>query len=625
AGVVPESDIKRRIEGDAEYVFLEQGIVGSSLVVGLSSALEASIEALPIPKLMRYQTDKREDVQFVRPVHGLLALHGKDLVPVYALGQDADCITHGHRFQGAADVRLANADEYEVKLLEPGGVIASFEKRRADIERQLLEHAKTLGAELRLEERGDLLSEVTALVEYPTVYVGEFASAFLKVPPECLILTMQQNQRYFPLFDNNHRLLNKFLLVSNMKLDDARNIVEGNERVIRPRLADAKFFFDKDTKTTLASRVATLGGVVYHQQLGTQLARVLRVKLIAGKIASLLGADVADAERAAELSKADLLTDMVGEFPELQGVMGKHYARHDGEKETVAIAIEEHYRPRFAGDELPAGKIALSVALADKIDTLVGLFSTGQVPTGDKDPFGLRRQAFGVIRMLFELQLPLDIMQLLDFGRAALEDNEIPQRAAKLYAASQTSTISALIAPRSYAVPLETVAAVYDFILERLRGYLRELGFEAEEIEAVVAQRPTRIDLVKPRIEAVRAFRMMPEAAFLAAANKRTRNILKKADGAPQAFSAGLLADGAERRLHAAIAKLAPEIDSRVADQDYTGALKQLAGIRDEVDRFFDDVLVMGADPAIRANRLGLLAQLEKLMNQVADISKLAA
>ncbi|MBM3396857.1 MAG: glycine--tRNA ligase subunit beta, partial [Betaproteobacteria bacterium] len=437
-----------------------------------------------------------------------------------------------------------------------------------------------------------------ALVESPSVYEGRFDEAFLAVPQECLILSMKQHQKYFPLLDKaTGKLLNRFLIVSNLNTSDPSHIVAGNERVLRARLSDAKFFFDQDRKQPLSARVERLGSVVYHNKLGTQLERVQRLVKLASHIAAKLGADTTLAERAALLCKADLVTDMVGEFPELQGLMGQYYAQHDGETAAVASAIEAHYHPRFANDDLPADTLGSAVALADKLDTLVGIFGIGMQPTGDRDPFGLRRQALGVLRILIEKNLPLDLLDLLGFNRS-------------LFA-------TGLIA--------DSVAMdVHHFALDRLRGYLRERDFKADEIEAVVGQDPRRMDQVPLRIEAVRDFRALPEAESLAAANKRIRNILKKTEVKASACDTARLVETAEKSLFAAVNDLTPRVNAAVQNERYTDALRALASIRADVDRFFDQVMVMAEDPALRANRIALLAQLETLMNRVADISKLA-
>ncbi len=589
--------VQRSTEGDAEYAVLNQTIPGASLEQGIRTAIEDAISGLPIPKVMTYQLDDGlTSVKFVRPAHGLVALWGAKPLRVSALGLEAKHITHGHRFLGARDIALKNATEYDTRLEREGKVIASFEARRASIERQLQAKAKELGA--TLGEYDVLLAEVTALVEWPVVYVSSFDKAFLSVPQECLILTMRTNQRYFPLFDSQGNLIERFLLVSNMEVADPANIIDGNRRVVRPRLADARFFFDTDRKQRLETRVPQLAQVVYHNRLGSQLQRVQRLQKLAAHIAEKLRADVAKAERAASLCKADLVTGMVGEFPELQGVMGRYYALHDGEPCEVADAIEQHYRPRFANDALPDDNIGASIALADKLEALVGIFGIGLQPTGDKDPFALRRHALGVLRLLAEKQLPLDLMQLLQVSHSYFARDSVADSVA---------------------------SDVHAFILDRLRGYLRDKDFAPDEIESVVSQNPTRIDLVVPRLHAVREFRRMPEAQSLAAANKRIRNILKKAHEVGVTPEIALLQEPAEKKLFGAVNSLLPKVNSLVEAEDYTDALKLLAGVRGEVDTFFDEVMVMTDDPLTRDNRLALLAQLDKLMNRVADISKLVA
>jgi glycyl-tRNA synthetase beta chain len=595
-GAKPEDVVTRATEGDTEYAFLAQTIPGQSLQAALEAAMEEVVGKLPIPKVMSYQPDGLATVKFVRPAQRLLALHGSEVIPIRVLGLDAGRRTQGHRFLGAGNIDLKHAADYEERLREEGRVIAGFAARRGAIDAQL----KAMAAQLKasLGDYQGLLDEVTALVEWPVVYVCSFDREFLTVPQECLILTMRTNQKYFPLFDSGGRLIDRFLVVSNMEIADPANIVEGNRRVIRPRLADARFFYDADRRQKLEARVARLAEVVYHNRLGSQLERVQRLSKLSGHIAGALRSDTTAAERAALLCKADLATGMVGEFPELQGTMGRYYALHDGEPGPVADAIEQHYRPRFANDTLPEDNVSASVALADRIDTLVGIFGIGQAPTGEKDPFGLRRHALGVLRILAEKQLPLDVVQLLQMARSHY--------------------------PRE--VLADSVAAdVHGFMLERLRGYLRERGFAPDEIEAVVSQAPARIDLVIPRLDAVRGFRRLPEAESLAAANKRIRNILKKAEGVRVAPDMALLQEPAEKRLFGAVSKLMPRVDSLVDNEGYADALKLLASVRGEVDTFFDEVMVMTEDPLTRNNRLALLAQLERLMNRVADISKLAA
>ncbi len=590
-GIAPEriASFERRMEGKAEALFYSGVKPGATLSQVITELVAASIKALPIPKLMRWGDSEH---QFVRPVHGLVMMHGAKVLPGELLGVTSGNVTRGHRFMGMSTLMLDHANHYEVILEERGKVMPSFDKRRADIEMCLLLAA----GDAQPVEYEALLDEVTGLVEWPVVYAGQFDPAFLSVPQECLILSMKQHQKYFPLLDRAGKLLPKFLVVSNLKTADPQHIIHGNERVLRARLSDAKFFFEQDQKTKLDTRVPKLANVVYHNKLGTQLQRVERIQKLAAEIAHQLGANTDYAARAAYLCKADLLTGMVGEFPELQGLMGQYYARIDGEVEPVARAIEAHYRPRFAGDELPSDNIGAAVALADKLDTLVGIYGIGLIPTGDKDPFGLRRLALGVLRMLIEMPLPLNLMQLL-------------QRARAQFAAEQMS---------------ESVAQdVQGFMLERLKSYLRERDFEPDEIEAVVSQNPTRIDQVLPRMEAVRAFKLLPEAEALAAANKRIQNILKKTETVTQAPDMALFAEDAERALFDAVVQLAPKVNSLVANEDYTDALRELASVHTQVDRFFDEVMVMADEPLIRNNRLALLKSLGDLMNQVADISKL--
>jgi glycyl-tRNA synthetase beta chain len=595
------SQLQRRPDGKAETLFVDTVQPGATLAAGLQKALEEAIEKLPIPKVMQYQlADGWTSVNFVRPAHGLVALHGAEVVPVAALGLEAGRATQGHRFEAAVEpVVLQDADHYARQLEEQGAVIASFDARRAEIQRQL--HAAAGREGLAPIDDPALLDEVTALVERPNVLTCRFEEAFLAVPQECLILTMKANQKYFPLLDAQGRLTNRFLVVSNIRPADASRVIEGNERVVRPRLADAKFFFDQDRKRTLAARVPGLAKVVYHGKLGTQGERVERVRTIARAIGQQLGGLVlADrADEAATLAKADLLTDMVGEFPELQGIMGAYYARHDGLHEAIADAIEDHYKPRFAGDALPRGEVGLVVALADKLETLAGLFGIGQLPSGDKDPFALRRHALGVMRMLIERDLPLVVPELV------------------------ASAFRAFPATHGQAQ-----AEVQHFLFERLVGSLREQGWSAQEVDAVVALRPARWGEIPKRLAAVRAFAALPEAPALAAANKRVGNILKKSGiepGSEGTVDAARLAEPAERALHAALAAAAPRADAAFAAGDLTGALRELAALKAPVDAFFDGVMVNVDDAALRANRIALLAELHRAMNRVADLARLAA
>ena len=591
--------LERRGDGKAAALHHESRVAGATLADGLQSALADTLARLPIPKVMSYQlADGWQTVNFVRPAHGLVALHGAETVPVTALGLVAGRQTRGHRFEAALDpVVLQDADHYARQLDEQGAVIAGFAARHGEIVRQLQAAASKQG--LSVIDDAALLDEVTALVERPNVLLCRFEPEFLDVPPECLILTMKANQKYFPLLDGAGRLTHQFLVVSNIRPPDPSRVIEGNERVVRPRLADAKFFFDQDRKKTLEQRVEQLSKVVYHNKLGTQGERSERVRAIAVAIAAQLGDErlVAQAGQAARLAKTDLVTDMVGEFPELQGTMGRYYAINDGLPETVADAIEDHYKPRFAGDTLPRGEVGLVVALSDKLETLVGLFGIGQLPTGDKDPFALRRHALGLIRMLGERALPIDLPALVGLARAPF---------------------GALIADPS--------AALLDFIYERLAGSLREQGYSAQEVDAVLSLRPARLADVGARLAAVRAFAALPEAAALAAANKRVGNILKKVDGTVTAqVDVALLHEPAEQALHDGLSSVVPDADAAFGRGDHTASLQTLAALRGPVDAFFDTVMVNADDTALRANRLGLLATLHAAMNRIADLSKLAA
>ena len=613
------AQLKRQGEGKAEALFYDSLVTGATLDVGLQKALDEAIRLLPIPKVMSYQLETDcelpgwTSVNFVRPAHGLVALHGSTVVPVKALGLTAGNQTQGHRFEAAkSPVVIADADSYAQTLRDDGAVLASFGDRRFAIVQQLAQAAEKLGPGYEVLMDEALLDEVTALVERPNVLTCGFDQAFLEVPQECLILTMKANQKYFPLVDTHGKLTNKFLVVSNISPEDASAVIGGNERVVRPRLADAKFFFDQDRKKTLESRVEGLAKVVYHNKLGTQGERSERVRQIAHAILNQLRLatvpftvddkdhfDLLDfkVQQAARLAKTDLLTDMVGEFPELQGIMGGYYARHEGLRDGVAIAIEDHYKPRFAGDALPRNQTGLVLALADKLETLVGLFGIGQLPTGDKDPFALRRHALGVIRILAEKQLPLNLPELLK--AAAVPFGE-------------------LITDPS--------AALLDFMLDRLAVNLREQGYSAQEVDAVLALKPARLGEIARRLAAVRAFAALAEAPALAAANKRVGNILKKAEGEVKAeVKPELLQEAAESALAAALGEVAPLADQAFEQGDYTASLQALAALKGPVDTFFDQVMVNADDPALKANRLGLLAQLHQAMNRVADLSRLAA
>ena len=600
------SQLHRAADGKNEALFYDSIAPGIVLTEGLQLALETAMAKLPIPKVMTYQlADGWSTVNFVRPVHGLVALHGADIVPVSVLGLQAGRNTQGHRFEARINpLVIQNADSYASQLKDDGAVIASFAERRAEIVRQLQEAAAPLG--LKPIEDAALLDEVTALVERPNVLVGKFEAAYLDVPQECLILTMKANQKYFPLLDKNGKLTNQFLIVSNISPDDASAVIQGNERVVRPRLADAKFFFDQDRKKTLESRVAGLAKVVYHNKLGSQLERIERVREIAKWVADKIGTDKELADRAAYLAKADLLTDMVGEFPELQGIMGGYYARENGENEWVAQAISEQYVVRREGSVTPANHISEILQIADRIETLVGIWGIGLKPTGDKDPFALRRHALSVIKsfqLLGELsasedkdmQLALD--DLIEFARSVFPVGLLAENVAE---------------------------ELKLFIYERNANQLAPL-FGAEAIAAVFANMPPLHEITK-RIKAVREFATLPESPSLAAANKRVGNILKKAEGeVGAAADPARFVEAAETALFAALSEIAPKADAAFAAGDYTTSLQALAALREPVDAFFDNVMVNADDPALKANRLALLNQLHQTMNRVADISRLAA
>ncbi len=575
----------------AEYFVARIKKTGGRIDEHVAGMAEAALKKLPVAKLMRWGAG---ETQFVRPVHGLVMMHDGRIIHGRVLGLASRNVTRGHRFMSVGVIDIPRAEDYEALLEKQGKVIASFDKRRAMIVEQLDRAAGQL-AWLRDDA---LLDEVTALVEFPAVYEAQFEPEFLAVPQECLILTMKANQKYFPLMDGD-KLTHRFLVVSNMKVSDPANIITGNARVVRPRLSDAKFFFETDKKTPLSARIGKLSRVIYHNKLGTQGERVDRLVKLTAKIARRIGADVSQAERAALLAKADLVTDMVGEFPELQGIMGRYYALADGEPAAVADAIQAHYQPRFNGDALPQGHVACAVALADKLDALIGFFGIGQVPTGDKDPFGLRRAALGVLRILMEAPLPLALPELIDDAAAGF-------------------------APELLVGEWRTASA--DFFRERLRHMLRDAGHDHKAVDAVLALDPARIDQVPARLAAVKAFAALPEAEALAAANKRVGNILKKVDGKVEPrFEYILLKEVAEQALASALIPVGAEAESAFNGGDYTASLLALAKLKKPVDTFFDDVMVNAEDAALRANRLGLLATLHQAMNRVADISKLSS
>ena len=606
------ADLKRAPDGKAEALFFESTVQGVTLVTGLQKALEEAIAKLPIPKVMTYQLESGcelpgwSSVSFVRPAHGLVALHAGAVVPVTVLGLHAGKTTQGHRFEArVSPVVIQDADDYAVTLLKDGAVMASFAGRRAEIARQLTAAASQVGGGCKPIDDDALLDEVTALVERPNVLICEFEPQFLNVPQECLILTMKANQKYFPLLDATNKLTNKFLVVSNISPQDTSYVIGGNERVVRPRLADAKFFFDQDRKKTLASRVEGLGKVIYHNKLGTQGERVERVRAIANWVAGQIGGNPELADRAAYLAKADLVTDMVGEFPELQGIMGGYYARHDGEDESVAQAVADQYVLKRDDTADSSNLVSAALVLADRAETLVGIWGIGLKPTGDKDPFALRRHALTVIKTI-EL---LDLASTLNGCKLQLQLTDLLTHAAATFKAGTLVD--------------GVVDEVRTFIFERYWNQLAAL-FGVAVVEAVIVQEPPLQEVVK-RVQAVLAFAKLPEAPALAAANKRVGNILKKAEGEVTAqINDALLVEPAEKALADALKLVAPIADSAWATGNYTANLQALAALKAPVDAFFDGVMVNAEDPALKANRLGLLATLHAAMNRVADLSKLA-
>ena len=595
------ADLEIENDGKQDIFYLSHTQKGAVLSEVLQGILADAAAKLPIPKVMTYQihagTTAEQDVQFVRPVKRLLALYGADVLPVTAFGVKADRVTDGHRFLGKTAINIPNAHEYAHILRTEGMVEPDYKVRRESIYEQL----KNKAGAYQVIMPEALLDEVNSLTEYPVVYKAEFEPEFLSVPQECLILTMQTNQKYFAMTDDKGALVNEFLVVSNVLTDDPSQIVEGNARVVRPRLADAQFFFEQDKKRSLDEMVGKLQSVVYHNKLGSQGARVARVQAIAAYLAEQLGANVADAKRAAYIAKADLVSDMVGEFPELQGVMGRYYATHHGEKADVAAACAEHYQPRFAGDELPATQVGLIAAIADKLETLVGIWGIGLQPTGEKDPFALRRHALGVVRMLLEKQLPLSLSATLNQVQEQFADN---------------------------AQVINSVAEVQAFMLDRLRGLLKDKGYAPAQIEAVLAKNPDDLSELMVQLQAVQAFAVLPEAQDLAAANKRCVNILRKAaeknEVIAPSLNDSLLQEAAEQHLAKAMSSIRPAVEQAISQHDYAAALSALAALREPVDAFFADVMVMADDVAVRANRLKLLQDLAGLMNGVADISQLA-
>jgi len=612
------ADLDVVLEGATEHLWLTRMQPGVSLQSGAQKALNEAIAKLPIPKVMSYQLHENCDlpgwssVNFVRPVHALLAMHGQEVLDLTALGLKAGNATKGHRFEAQkADIVVSNAASYEEVLMKEGAVMASYAKRRQRIEELLNAAAKSLGPAFNVAHDEALLDEVCALVEMPNVLICQFEEEFLQVPQECLILTMKANQKYFPLVDDQGALVNRFLVVSNISPKDTSAVVGGNERVVRPRLSDAKFFFDQDRKMSLKTRAVGLSKVVYHQQLGTQAERTQRVQRIAAGIAQellVLGKlrveEAAWIDEAAQIAKVDLLTDMVGEFPELQGVMGQYYALHDGYAKDVAWAVEDHYKPKFAGDTLPRGMTGVVLALADKLETLVGLFAIGQMPTGDKDPYALRRHAIGVLRLLREKNLGLSVTRLLTLGAAAFD--------------AQAEVIK-----KSWD---EITHALLEFMYDRLSINLRDQDYTSSQIESVLSMRPDVLDDVDLRLKAVRDFVLLPQALSLASANKRIGNILKKVEDLSVGVNIdeALLVEEAEKGLYQTMKEVLPKSTMSFEAKDYAQSLKTLADLKEAVDLFFEKVMVNAPEENLRLNRLSLLSRLHGAMNQVADLSRLA-
>ncbi|MGD9602062.1 MAG: glycine--tRNA ligase subunit beta [Gammaproteobacteria bacterium] len=549
--------------------------------------IDAALAALPIPKRMRWGARSEE---FVRPVHWVVVLHGNDVVPAEVLGISSGRETRGHRFMGTPRITLDSPAEYLTRLADEGRVLADFATRRARILAQVEAQAGALGCRAIFDDA--LLDEVTALVEWPTPIVGTFDAHYLEVPREALIATMQGNQKYFPLETADGRLSNRFVTISNIESAAPEFVRDGNERVIRPRLSDAAFFFDKDRRTPLAARTAQLADIVFERRLGSLGQKSERVMRLATDLATAFGADPAHAARAALLSRCDLVTEMVGEFPELQGTMGRYYARHDGEAPEVAAAIGEFYRPRFAGDALPETPAGRTLACADRLDTLVGIFAVGGAPTGDRDPYALRRAALGCLRLCIETGTPIDLAQALAYAAAGYPAEIAPQ-----------------------------IEQVIDFIRERSRGYFLERGYAGDVIEAVLSTRPTIPNDIARRIAAVGEFMRLPQAATLAAANKRIANILKKTEDARDDVGTERLHEPAERALAAAVTDTAAASEADLARADYTAYLSHLAGLHDAINAFFDTVLVMAEDRALRDARLALLRRIHRMFLRVADIA----
>ena len=582
---------ERIVTDKGEWLVHRAKIEGQPTKNLLNDIVANALAKLPIPKPMRW-ADKT--VQFIRPVHTVTMLLGDELIEGEILGVASARTIRGHRFLGEKEFEIQHADQYPQLLREKGSVVADFNERKAEILAKSQAKATALGGVADIEE--SLLEEVTSLVEYPNVLAAKFEERFLAVPAEALVYTMKGDQKYFPIYDKDGKLLPHFIFVSNINPEDPTAIIEGNEKVVRPRLTDAEFFFKTDLKQKLVDRLPRLETVLFQQQLGTLKDKTDRIEQLAGEIAKQIGADEAKAKRAGLLSKCDLMTNMVFEFTDTQGVMGMHYARHDGEDEEVAVALNEQYMPRFAGDELPKSLVASAVALADKFDTLTGIFGIGQAPKGSADPFALRRAALGALRIIVEKNLPLDLEDLV-------------KKSAALFGDKLTNK--------------NVVADVVDFMLGRFRAWYQDEGIAVDVIQAVLARRPTRPADFDARVRAVSHFRTLDSAEALAAANKRVSNILAKADAAIGEINLTACLEPAEKALAEAVLALRTEVQPLIAQGDYTAVLDKLANLRAPVDSFFDNVMVNAEDPALRQNRLAILNTLQNLFLQVADISVL--
>jgi len=589
------SRIKREDEKGQTILYIEKNIVGINLEDILSKIIDNCINQLPIKKMMSYQLDDGwTSVNFVRPIKNLLILHGSEILKVSSLGFEANNKSFGHRFESKEKIlNVDHADNYEKILLETGGVITNFNQRKEKIYTDIILAAKSFKEELHIVEDEALLNEVTALVEMPNILIGSFEERFLKIPQECLILTMKVNQKYFPLFDKSNQLTNYFIIVSNLTPKDPTNIIQGNEKVIRPRLADAGFFFEQDKKQSLKSLSQKLSSIVYHNKLGTQADRAGRVGLILKHISEELEfkQDI-NYEEFALISKADLLSQMVGEFPELQGVMGAIYASEDVQYKNIASAIEDHYKPKFSGDSLPKNLFGNYAALAEKFETLIGLFSINEQPTGDKDPFSLRRNAIGIIRILIEKNIPLNFSNLIDMHT-----------------------------PKGKK---DSCNSLKTFIYERLSNYLKDKNFTSNEVDAVISLKPCHLNDVISKLEAIRKFSNLEQSKDLASANKRVSNILKKYTGSITKVDELLLSEVEEIRLFKTITKLNPTINEDLVKKNFIGALNSLVDLKDPIDEFFENVMVNSKDEKIKMNRHNLLKHLHISLNSVADISKLA-